>query len=341
MAIQFSCPACGVVLSADARPDGPLTCPSCQAEVHPEDSPADAVHEDSTLGALAALLPWAVSIVFHVAVFLAALFIVLTVRESANMDRIVIPDARLTRNPGSPIRPAPEQAAARASQTLRQMRTPVYQKHAKMLLTERPSQSKSELSIVGIGAPGAGARMGLRGFGGGGPKASFLGSGGNAYKVVYVIDRSGSMIMTMDFVMHELRKSINALQPIQSFHVIFFSSEKPEEMKPRRLARALAKRKKDAFTFLDTIVAEGRTDPIPALQAAFRVPGGPPELIYFMTDGEFDPSVVARIRGWNRDKKVKINTIAFLYRSGEALLKQIARDSNGRYKFVSAADLGE
>jgi hypothetical protein len=62
-----------------------------------------------------------------------------------------------------------------------------------------------------------------------------------------------------------------------------------------------------------------------------------------MTDGQFDRSVVDKLRQWNKEGRVKINTIAYLYfdPASERLLKQIAHESGGRYKFVSADELGE
>jgi hypothetical protein len=41
----------------------------------------------------------------------------------------------------------------------------------------------------------------------------------------------------------------------------------------------------------------------------------------------------------NAGGKTKVNTVGFLYRTGEAVLKQIATDNGGNYKFVSEADL--
>ena len=62
-----------------------------------------------------------------------------------------------------------------------------------------------------------------------------------------------------------------------------------------------------------------------------------------MTDGEFDPSIVEKLRRWNPRQRVKINTIAFLYELGDVagvpLLRRIAREHGGVYRFVGAEDL--
>ena len=68
-----------------------------------------------------------------------------------------------------------------------------------------------------------------------------------------------------------------------------------------------------------------------------------PQLIYMLTDGDFPDNnrVIEEIRKLNKDKKVKINTIAFMDRGEqyEKLLKQIADENGGLFKFVSDAEL--
>jgi len=62
-------------------------------------------------------------------------------------------------------------------------------------------------------------------------------------------------------------------------------------------------------------------------------------VIFLVTDGEFDREVADLCKRLNPEKKVKVHTICFLYKTGEEILKQIAADSGGTYKFVSEADL--
>ena len=383
MAVQFRCRACGVTIQAEVAPTAPVSCPQCGASVEPPaptTSPPRPLRvdtgDDVTLSPLIGVLPWAISAVFHIIVVLLMLFVVLTYRPVGNLDRIIIPDARLTRNPGGKIVEAPVNQTARTDEGLKQSRMHAYTKAASMDLLSEVTRGKSaDLRIVGIGGGGAGSQFGLKIGGGAGPKSSFLGSGGNAYKIVYVCDASGSMIDTFDYVRAELKKSITALQSTQSFHVVFFPlyTPKPDKLpqrnqpdqsgkqplrnkpgragkqllqnKPGKLVHATPHNKQEAIRFLDTLdlVVGQHSDPVPALRAAFNVPGGPPDLIYFMTDGQFDRSVVNRIRQWNKSGRVKVNTIAFLWRdpASERLLKQIAKESGGRYKFVSADELGE
>ncbi len=159
--------------------------------------------------------------------------------------------------------------------------------------------------------------------------------GDGAKKVVYVSDRSGSMTDSMDYVKFELRRSIGELDEGDQFHVLFFSSGAPVEMPTRRLANATRRIKALAWEFIDGIVPQGETDPSKALERAFAVR---PDVIYLLTDGEFDRSVVDLVKQLNPDKRVKVNAISFLY-GPHVVLKEIAKQSGGTYRFLSEADL--
>lgn len=199
------------------------------------------------------------------------------------------------------------------------------------------STRPSDLSIVGIGTGGSDlSRFGLAGGGGG---AEFFGLGRSApgvRRIVYVVDRSGSMTDTFEFVRREMKRSIGALRRSQRFHTIFFSSGDLLENPPRDLVAAIPANKTQAFAFIDGVMAGGGTDPEPAMRRAFAVN---PDIIYFLTDGEFRPTLVARLQEWNRNEKVRIFTIAFLGSGGIPLLEQIAREHGGEFRFVTENDL--
>jgi len=155
-------------------------------------------------------------------------------------------------------------------------------------------------------------------------------------KIVYVIDGSGSMTDSIDYVKFELRRCIGELDEGDEFHVLFLSSGPPTEMPTRRLVRATQHNKAVAGEFIDAFVPHGQTDPVEAIKRAFAVG---PDLIYLLTDGEFDRSVVDLVKRLNTGDKVTVHTIGFLYRTGEEVLKKIAAQNNGNYKFVSEAEL--
>ena len=100
-------------------------------------------------------------------------------------------------------------------------------------------------------------------------KAGFFGSDSAAQNIVYVIDRSGSMLDTFDYVRRELAKSITALNAEQDFHVIFFAAGAPIENPPKKFVSATDDKKKEAVSFLSTVRPEGQSNPLPALTRAF------------------------------------------------------------------------
>ncbi|MCX5675227.1 MAG: hypothetical protein NTX87_09470, partial [Planctomycetota bacterium] len=61
--------------------------------------------------------------------------------------------------------------------------------------------------------------------------------------------------------------------------------------------------------------------------------------ICLLTDRELDKSLVGLVKGLNAGGKVKVHTVAFLYETGGKVLKEIAEQNGGVYKFVSEADL--
>jgi len=198
---------------------------------------------------------------------------------------------------------------------------------------------RGDLSIIGLGAGGGDfGKYGL-GVGTGDAGPQFFGLGGTARGarcIVYVVDRSGSMIGTFAAVREEMKRSVQQLRRSMRFHVIFFNTGPPLENPPKRLIHASREEKAALAEFLDTVQPEGNTDPIPAMRRAFAVN---PDVIYFLTDGEFDPKLLKRLREWNHHKQVRIFTIAYVSQRGGALLEQIAREHNGEYRFVSEYEL--
>jgi hypothetical protein len=195
-----------------------------------------------------------------------------------------------------------------------------------------------------FGVPGGGERTA--------PRSTFMGSSGDAMRVVYVCDCSGSMTDRMPVLLNELERSVKNLVPIQGFNVIFFSSGKPQ-MLASGLVSANSLNKEKLKAFLTNIDIRKSSDPRPSLQTAFSES---PDLIYLLTDGDFntdeygegarsDAQVVRLIRWLNRDHQVHVNTIAFSSADpGSAgaqsefvrTLKTIAGESGGTFRFVSS-----
>lgn len=288
----------------------------------------------------AVVLAWAVSFAFHVALFTAMFLLPWLSDIAGQTDDLPIAhtdllgeltEARLTA--------ATTPDLWTKTETTRPESLKVKPKRFDTLM-ESVSTAAPSMSIIGIGTGGGQdfGKYGLRSSGGG-PGPEFFGLGKQARgarKIVYVVDRSGSMMTTFDAVRQELRKSVEGLRRNQKFHVIFFNAGPPLENRPKKLIPATGAQKRRLYEFIDAIQAEGSTDPIPAMERAFAVR---PDLIYFLTDGDFDPALLEKLRIWNKGKKVKLYTFAYVSQAGRVLLEQIAREHDGEFKFISEHDI--
>jgi hypothetical protein len=201
-------------------------------------------------------------------------------------------------------------------------------KATQLLRDGTPDRQISVLKVTGIGEE-TGSAVRRPGFFG-------VEAADGRGKIVYVLDRSGSMTDSLDYVKFELKQTIGELGEAKEFHVIFYSSGPPLEMPTRRLVEATERNKQLAFEFIDGVIPQGETDPSKALERAFAAK---PELIYLLTDGEFDRAIIDLVKRLNPDKQVAVHTIGFLYKLSEAVLKEIARENGGEYRFVSEQDL--
>ena len=186
------------------------------------------------------------------------------------------------------------------------------------------------------------AMFGTPGGGGLGLKGPVFGNSGNAKKIAFVCDASGSMLQKFDALKRELSKTVSQLRPSQSFSVIFFQEQSCKAL-DQNLLIAKPDTKRQADQFLGTIVPRADTNPLPALELAFKQK---PDLIYLLTDGDFpdNNAVLKLIQQLDKDGKVKINTIAFVNEKDKdtdfmAILQKIAKDTGGVYRFVRENDL--
>ncbi len=203
----------------------------------------------------------------------------------------------------------------------------------------KAAETAPDLSVIGIGSASTdAAQLGLA-LDGGGTGPEFFGVAANApgaRSIVYVVDRSGSMVDTFDRVRAELKRSISALRRSQKFHVIFFNAAQPLENPPMRPVNAIDAHKQQFFNFLDGVSPGGGTKPESAIRRALALE---PDILYFLSDGVFDASLVQRLSEWNPQRHTRIYTIAYLDQTGRQLLETIAREHGGEFKFVSEDDL--
>ncbi len=394
MAVDFRCENCGKLLSIEADPGSAVRCPHCRKKVTvPEglaslprphvppnaqqqqqapppqqqggqdqegEEEEEEEFEGEMMGAMATIMPWVISVFLHLGLFLIMLFFVMMVPRKIP-ENVVIPDAVLNpRNPGGVMNPKTKTL----SKSTNRRRTVVkrYTKREERVDKGKTDKTVELLAPSADGAKGGAAELGLTTSDSrGGPRSRFFGSGGNAYHIVYVVDRSGSMAPTFDEVRIEMLKSISRLQPVQDFSIILFSNNKYIEGPKKHLVHADMTNKLAATRFLKKVTASGQTTVLPALKRAFTVlkyadRKRPGKLIYLLSDGDFagvtggstyqtddgkllqgNEAVVQWLKDNNVKKDVYVNT--FLYRSQQEsaieVMKAVAHQNGGRFKLVS------
>lgn len=305
-------------------------------------------------------MPWVLSAILHVGVFLIMLFIVMVVQSPA--PQVVaagpVPDYSL---------PVPlsgfKNTESGSGQSAPPARRPVSRQ------TERdveiaPGESDKQVNLVdplnGHGKSPTGWDL----VDGNGPGNGIFDikdpPGGMPLNIVYVVDRSGSMVNTFGSVKSEMIRSISRLNPGQCFHVVLFGDGKTIEGPRRRLIAASNDNKVAAVRFLQQQSPFGVTTALVALKRAFDVlAAAPPDqskLIYLVSDGDFsgitggsryrtadgrtlngNEAVLQWLADKNAGPKIYIQTVLLHSTDQTAVkvLKTIANQNGGRFKYVS------
>jgi len=323
-----------------------------QDNVDPDPQEEDESVGDEISTMLMALLPWSASILFHVGLVLLAIFTVWTTVKQLQQEEAIIPIARLSVTPGSPLMRTSTRRLVESSKSRQRQ------------ISKNPSQTNSALSskvstetnLIGAagGSAGKGSPFGTAIRSGGGTQATMYGEGGNARRITYLIDASGSLLDSLPFIINELKRSITELTDQQQFTIIFFQGEEAIEVPPIGLKGATAKNKKLVLDWIDIdqghIRPEGDSNPVSALKLALKYR---PQLMFLLSDditGQAQYEInqqrlLAEIKQAN-SANTKINTIQFLYPDRLALaglkptLQMISEDTGGIYKFVDGRELG-
>ena len=242
------------------------------------------------------------------------------------------------------------------------------------LIRDEPGGIPGELGEGGFGV-GESGRSGVLGIGGGegeggggGFGAGFgTGSGighasvwsvpASGSTFAYVVDFSGSIIVAVDDLKRELKRSIGKLTSKQLFAVFIFYStgdQRAEHLKTEafspQLQTATPDEKRRFFTWIDQKAPQGRTEPLLAMKRALALK---PDAVFFFSDGMFDDRVVTDVANANRKTHAQIHCLVFdelllsdasgLPRETDGVrrMKRIAEESGGRTKIVTGADLGD
>lgn len=166
----------------------------------------------------------------------------------------------------------------------------------------------------------------------GGPdRATFFGTTAYGNKFVFIIDKSGSMEGTAFYrARGELLRSLKQLRDGQAFSIVFYNTN------AFPFATDLVPRDRKSYQAANYWVGRmgpgGGTDPLSSLRIAMNMN---PDAIFLLTDGEFtNPDAVYDLARAQSKPVIPVHTICFTNRHGEAVLKAIAKATNGTYRYV-------
>jgi hypothetical protein len=177
----------------------------------------------------------------------------------------------------------------------------------------------------------------------------------NARRVVYVVDASGSLVGTFPLIVEELRKSLQRLDPRQSFGIIFFQRGEAVTVPPGgALQPATPERVDEALKWIAAkMIPSGRSNPVAAFEAAMAMR---PEIVFLLSanitgSGEFEMSEVALMAALDRlnpldpesgRRLARVQCVQFLDPDPLGTLRRVAREHGGEdgYINITRHDLG-
>lgn len=322
---------------------------AAEAEATSARPPAQEPEHEEHASAMWIVLPWMTSLLLHVAVIVLGTVLVWSYLVIEEELEAVVPTAKLSEQVGGALSES-EQMELEAAQDVREVESE--EVDSEDAEEELELTDESEMELVGVSGGGGGGKLapfGTTTGGGGEMGAEFYGTGGNARRIAYIIDASGSMIDTMPFVIEELKRSINDLSEEQEFTVVFYQTDRAIEVPPEGWKEATDTMKRRVANWVTpgegNITPRGQTNPRPALQLVLRYD---PQLIFLLSDNvtgtgryEIDRSeLLSMIDRSSRGEQLAINTIQFMYPDSLDTLEQIADDHGGVFRFITEADLG-
>jgi hypothetical protein len=171
---------------------------------------------------------------------------------------------------------------------------------------------------------------------GGGAGTSFFGVSSRGMRFAFIVDKSGSMgeQRKMQVAMNELARSVSSLPDYASFYVLLFSSHYIQPPGQDGWTRARKSNVSYFIRWLNSVDPGGGTNPMPAFARVFSLDDRP-DVIFFLTDGQIPGDQNEMLATLKRQSgRVVINTIAFGDPRSQDLLKRIAKQSGGVYRFV-------
>lgn len=190
----------------------------------------------------------------------------------------------------------------------------------------------------GGGSRGTGEGNGIGNGVGDGTGTAFFGLASQGQKFVFVVDASSSMRRPshgpertlFNKVKLEIMDSVHQLTSEQKFFIVFFN-DRFLAMPATSLVAATEESQARYLRWMSDVPSGGQTDPEGAIQLALQLQ---PDVIYFLSDGEFKYGVVKRIAAMNL-AGVVIHTVCFGgTEDNNVSLRQIAEQNGGTYHYV-------
>ena len=190
-------------------------------------------------------------------------------------------------------------------------------------------------------------------------KVSFYGIQTRSNRILFVIDRSGSMLepvgksvtgagstRKIDAAKAQLKSAIAGLEDGDLFNIISYSADVSRWQK-RMVKMATRSRSKVERHIDKEIEANGGTNIHDALQEAFRLAGigamdkayeSNVDTIFFLTDGmpsvgevQEPAEILRRVKEWNRLARVVLHTVGVGLDHDAAFLRRLAEENGGQY----------
>jgi hypothetical protein len=182
----------------------------------------------------------------------------------------------------------------------------------------------------------------------GGPgKTTLFGIEAEAWKFVYVFDRSDSMDWfggrPLKAAKAQLLASLDSLDSVHQFQIIFYN-ERPEIFNPTgrqsKLAFATEQNKRNADKFIRGITATGGTNHVDALKQALALG---PDVIFFLTDADTPRLAAPQLHEIHRRAAgTVIHTIEFGMGQQDDpnnFLVKLARENDGQHVYKDISEL--
>jgi hypothetical protein len=177
------------------------------------------------------------------------------------------------------------------------------------------------------------------------PAAEYFGTVARGDRFVYVLDRSGSMSGgRLERAAAELLRSLDQLQPDQSFYVVLFSDGMlrmfDDADEPPRMLPATPENRQRLRKWLGSINADGGTQPKDAIRFAISLR---PSAVFLLSDGEFN-GMTSRTDLFGADspagkildgsQAVPIHSFAYEDPAARGNMQTLAALTGGQYRYI-------